>query len=328
MQRLTPDDFERECAEYDGAVLATPDIDHFCSSSAWILPAHDHLMPRRTAWFFRDAGTYVVLAQRQHTTGLRTLEPLESSWGLACPIIGTDTRQEAALVDAVLREYAAEWDLALFSGITPSSSLFQQLVPTLGGHYRLGVGQTTRRYVANVRDGLDGYLAGRSHGFRKKLAQADRRARLAGLTFERCSPSTAASTAAAYARILDVEARSWKGRDGVGINQGPLQAFYHAMTHRLVRRHALRLLFAQHDGRDVAYILGGTLERTYRGLQFSYDEAYAPLSLGSLCQRQQIEELCTEGFVNYDLGTEIAYKERWADRTFDTITLTVRPLRH
>src|SRR5688572_32387452 len=51
----------------------------------------------------------------------------------------------------------------------------------------------------------------------------------------------------------------------------------------------------------------------YRGLQFSYDDAFAQLGLGGLLQYHQIVELCAEGVTRYDLGTEMDYKRRWAE---------------
>ena len=101
-------------------------------------------------------------------------------------------------------------------------------------------------------------------------------------------------------------------------------SFYREMNRRLVDRGARRLLFATLDGADVAYIFGGLFGDTYRGLQFSFDHRYADLSLGNLCQLEQIRRLCNEGVPNYDLGTEVRYKKRWGDRVFTTSSLFVQ----
>ena len=83
--------------------------------------------------------------------------------------------------------------------------------------------------------------------------------------------------------------------------------------------------FATLDGGDAAYILGGVLGNTYRGLQFSFDDRYRAHSLGNLCQLQEIGRLCEQGVDVYDLGTEVPYKKRWGDRVFATTCLVVQP---
>ena len=60
-----------------------------------------------------------------------------------------------------------------------------------------------------------------------------------------------------------------------------------------------------------------------RGFQFSFDRRLRELSLGSLMQRAQIAALCDEGIETYDLGMDVRYKRRWADRARDTLTLAI-----
>ncbi len=166
-------------------------------------------------------------------------------------------------------------------------------------------------------------MSRRSRNFRKALRRARRAAEVAGIEFQSCHAAAPAAADALYERISCVETRSWKGRAGVGINSGNMHAFYRDMVPRLAARGLLRVIFAMHEGRDVAYVLGGVLGHTYRGLQFSYDRDYERNSLGNLCQYEQIVELCQEGVTNYDLGTGMDYKRRWAEKTRDSVTLFV-----
>jgi CelD/BcsL family acetyltransferase involved in cellulose biosynthesis len=99
------------------------------------------------------------------------------------------------------------------------------------------------------------------------------------------------------------------------------------MLPRLAARGALRLMFARHEGRDVAYILGAVAGDTYRGLQFSFDDAYRDDSLGNLAQYHQIAALCDEGVTRYDLGSGFPYKRRWAESGMVTMTLWAFPKR-
>jgi CelD/BcsL family acetyltransferase involved in cellulose biosynthesis len=129
--------------------------------------------------------------------------------------------------------------------------------------------------------------------------------------------------AALYARVLAIEGRSWKTRDGVGIAGGPMQAFYARMLPRLCALGQQRAMFAVRGGRDVGYILGAVLDGEYRGLQFSYDDDDAALGIGGLLQYHQIAALCDEGVQRYDLGTEMDYKRRWAETTLETEMLVL-----
>jgi hypothetical protein len=143
----------------------------------------------------------------------------------------------------------------------------------------------------------------------------------AGVEFETVHTPTVDEVDGVYARILDVETRSWKGRDEVGIDRGTMRAFYQLMIHRLARRNSLRVMFARRDGRDLGYILGGVLDDTYRGLQFSYDASCGQLSLGGNLQYRQLVQLCDAGYGYYDLGMRMEYKRRWAEQLRESIAL-------
>jgi CelD/BcsL family acetyltransferase involved in cellulose biosynthesis len=64
---------------------------------------------------------------------------------------------------------------------------------------------------------------------------------------------------------------------------------------------------------------------TYRGLQASFDDDYARLSLGSLMHDRQIEALAAEGVRAYDLGSEVEYKKRWGEEGLETVTVVAVP---
>jgi CelD/BcsL family acetyltransferase involved in cellulose biosynthesis len=102
-----------------------------------------------------------------------------------------------------------------------------------------------------------------------------------------------------------------------------MRAFYAAMLPRLCELGQQRTIFARIADRDVGYVLGAVSGGEYRGLQFSYDDDYAQLGVGSLLQYEQIVELVEEGVARYDLGTEMDYKRRWAEDTMETEMLVV-----
>nr|MBA3539105.1 GNAT family N-acetyltransferase [Deltaproteobacteria bacterium] len=134
---------------------------------------------------------------------------------------------------------------------------------------------------------------------------------------------TEAEAGELYDRIQTVETHSWKSRDGVGISTGPMRAFYSLMLPRLCTSRQQRVIFARLGDRDVGYIFGAVFEGEYRGLQFSYDDDLSHLGIGGLLQYHQVLELCADGIGRYDLGTEMAYKRRWAEELMETEMLVL-----
>lgn len=321
MDALTLDELDRRADAFDEVVASMPDIDHFCSSSAWILPAQAELMPPRRPWLFQGEHGYVAMMRGQHPDGWCYVEPLESMWGLACPLIGRDSALLVASFVGLCRERVDDWEVALLSGVTPGSPLCLSLVKQLAPRYELRLGPRAVRHVAELGGGVDTFLAHRSRNFRRALRRALRDAEAAGVEFEQVRPVDAAAALAAYERIVGVEARSWKGLVGVGIDNGTMHGFYRDMLPRLAAHDRMRVIFARRQGRDIGYILGAVFLGTYRGLQFSFDDGDRALALGNLCQYRQIVALCDEGVSRYDLGTDMEYKRRWSDTTHDTISL-------
>lgn len=335
MQPLTFDELTHESAAFDDRVMESRDLDHFCSSSDWILPAAAALMPPREPFLRRGESGYAALMRARHPGGFTYLEPLEAMWGLACPLVGPEPESLAAELASACAEDAPH-DVLILCGLTAGSPLFLSLMWALGPRYDLRLGPSTRRYVADLRGGADAFLARRSANLRGSLRKARRLAADAGITFVAYDHAASAGAngdagaaatdaGALYERILDVERRSWKGLAGTGILDGAMNGFYRLILGRLLARGTLRLMFGRHEGRDVAYILGAVLGDTYRGLQASFDDGYARFSLGSLAHHHQIEALSMEGVAYYDLGTDVEYKRRWGEPGLETVTLVAVP---
>lgn len=316
MEPLGLADLAARADDFDAKVAQSPQIDRFCSSSAWVVSAAETLMtPRASAIHVGEHG-YFAAMQAVHGD-LPYLEPLELSWGLACPLIGRDVD---ALVDEVAHHLAhrADWAFCLVPGV-PDGGPHQRALARPGRPWMVRRGTTTQRHIASLEGGLDGFLQRRSANFRRSLVKSEKAARAAGVEFvsaaELGGPEEAARL---YERIMAVEVGSWKSLSGNGISTGSMRDFYAAMLPRLLARGRARVMFARLGGADIGYIMGAVFDGTYRGLQFSYRDEHARYSIGSLCQVHQIEALCREGVTAYDLGTEMEYKARWAERTFPT----------
>lgn len=308
---------------FDEEVAACNEIDQFCSSSFWVLPAAIELMPPRSAAITRGPDGWLAFMRGEHPGSGRYLEPLESSWGLACPLIGRDTSNLVKWFADVLERTRQQWDLTLLAGVPTGSLLLMNLAHHLGKRFRVLRHAQSARHLASLVGGIEGFLGRRSGNFRRSLQRSQARARTEGIVFEHHQPHDVEQALGLFARVQAVESTSWKGRDEVGIATGAFGAFYRNMVPRLTRRQALHVLFARHDGKDVAFLLGGLFGDTFRGLQASFNEAYRTAGLGNLCQIEMLRRLPAD-VQFYDLGSAgLDYKARWAERTVTSEVLVV-----
>jgi hypothetical protein len=273
----------------------------------------------------RSEHGYVALAQSFHERLGRFRQPLEASWCLASPFAGeSPARLAQDFVRASMSE-VRDWDLLFLAGIARDGALYRALVEGFGGAHFVGVGPPAARYIASLEGGLDGFMGRRSAKFRANLRRVERRAQEEGITIEyQDSWEDVEGWRTLYQRVLAVEARSWKGRSGTGIMDGPMQTFYRHMLPRLCAQGMLRGMFLQREGEDVAFVFGGVFAGVYRGLQVSFDDALRGLSLGNVAQLCMIQRLCDEGVSAYDLGSELEYKKGWAEQLFETLSVVVR----
>lgn len=327
MRHLSFDELDAERNAFDELVTKTPDIDLFCSSTMWILPAREAFGPTYTSQVYRCDSGYIALAQTtlpdENGKTIRLLQPLELSWGFPCALIGEDAHALGReLAGLLLRSH--DWDLVALAGIVPDSPSFEGVLDALGRNFKLYRGESTRRFRAVLDGGFDGFLAKRSRDFRKNVRRGRVKAENAGIAFVQAPAApTPVEADALYDRILAVDDRSWKGREGVGLNASAMAVHYRGMTKRMAERGVLRLWFAQQGGRDIGYVLGGVFAGTYRGLQFAYDDDFSEYGLGNLAQLITIETVAGEGIGIYDLGSDVPYKAKWGEEVFETSTILV-----
>ncbi len=320
MNRLSLEELSEQAEAFDAAVMESGDIDIFCSSTDWVLPASEGLMPKRESYIFEEEGCYWAFMRSARAETYAYLEPLEAMWALACPVVGSNVDRLAAGIEELCSQPKEAWKLMLLAGLPASHPLLAAIVTRLTGRVRLALGDSSVRMVASLEDGIPAYLDRRSKGFRRSLRRAQAKAAAAGIAFEDASTLDAAT---AFRRILEVEKRAWKGRDEVGIVTGDMHDFYERMLPRLASRGSQQVRFATQGGRDLAYIMGGMRGGTYRGLQFSYDFEYREYGLGNLLQLEQMGHCERIGVHHYDLGMSMDYKRRWSDLEHETLALFV-----
>ncbi len=325
LKELTIEEFEAALQEYDDAVDQTgalgtdlsPEIDVACSSSDWLLPSMAVWAVDREPWIRRSDAGFIVLTRSDDADGATVLLPPDSMWGFASPIIGG---QPELLVDqlgeALLED--PSWDLVLLTGLAPDGLVETAVRSRLQDRFTLYAGPTMTRCRIDIPSFRD-HETSKQRRERRRIAN---RCAEQGVDIIDPLADQDPTLQDIFARIVDVEARSWKGLEGSGIIEPTLQGFYRRMLDR-VGIDRLRVLFARVDGEDVGYILGHMRGQEYRGLQISYAASHRHLSLGSLLQSAEIERSERTGIRSYDLGMDMAYKQRWSTHGFTTRTTAI-----
>lgn len=323
-KRIELDVFESEHPQYNAVVLETPEIDTFCTSTAWLLPALSAFHPDFEPFLYQLDSGYLCLG-RGHAPHLgRFLAPLEAMWGLASPVAGRDPLLLAEEVTDHFRSIESEWDTLWLCGLDARSVFFESITSRLMTRYRLGLGPRTKRHEASLEGGAEGWLSRRSRKFRKGLRRAEKRTVESGFEFDfPPSPESVAEAEALYARCIAIEKASWKGRAEVGIQSGAMYAFYEDMVRRLAGTGCLLTCFVTHEGRDIGFLFGAHEEGLFRGLQMSFHDEYRRYEIGNLMQLEVIRRLADRGTARYDLGSALAYKKRWAEGGRETSALAV-----
>ncbi len=326
MRWLSFEELEAASDEIDALAAATPEIDGFCSSTAWIVPARAAFTPQADPVILLGDHGVATLMAMSLAGGVRAAFPLEASWGLASPFL---SRTPDALVDELFHALRSRpraerrVHAIVASGLGETSTALEALARASRRPLQPAA-PATDRVVASLAGGLDGFLARRSPRMRAALRRVRRAASDRGIVYERHTRFTGDEAVAAAARIFALEERSWKAAEGGGMEPGPMREFYRLMLPRLARRDALRVVFVTREGRDLAFCFGGLFpaggEITYRGLQASYDDAFAAEAPGILAHYEMIHLCCDEAIAAYDLGTDMEYKRRWGEPGLRTVS--------
>lgn len=312
---------------FDQLVARTPEIDGFCTSSDWILPAREAFSPTAAPFIIQCEAGIVALMRRPFAGVGEWACPLEVSWGLASPLVGADPEP---LVDVMLGAVASTRGLRAVAlcGLAVAGRAERALLRRAGGRFGVHEGPAMARVVADLRGGVDGFYGRRSPKFRASTRRAVRQARADGVRYERHGESAdGAQVAKIYERILAVEAQSRKAVLGGGLTVPEMRRFYELMLPRLAARRALRVVFVTRDGVDLAFVFGGLFDGgagvEYRGLQVSFDDRFAASSPGVLAHMEMIRWLAEDGVASYDLGSDMEYKRRWGELGLETKTWVV-----
>lgn len=285
-------------------------LDPYCSSPYWGLPLVE-AFHRRGRLVVYDNGLGMAIFHEIDVEGGRLILPCDTMWGLGTSIFSPGSKDFLLeLAQGWLRE-SGPLRQATVAGPFLSSPLWKsevwQLFPAWGQ-------SDSARQIASLDGGVEGYLSRRSANFRSRLRRAIKKSMANGVVVE-FWPHNASQerTLELFERAMQVEAKSWKGIAGYGVDRGQMCEFYGHMLPMLAERGYLRGLFLCREGKDLSYLFGASFAGGFRGLQFSFDDAEHQ-SLGNVAQWYMIEALCQEGCKFYDLGQAMPYKVRWAEQ--------------
>jgi hypothetical protein len=306
MNHLTLDEFRERSGEFDAAVAATPEISNFCSESLWQLSARDclhHVREEAPHFIVEDEGRWLVFAEKEQAG---VFFPFESAWMFGCPLIGDPEKSVTTFLDAT--SSCPQPTGFCIGGIGQKGRLHEALQKTRSHWRRYQEFPGTDCMIINLVDGVEAWLGRRSRKFQRTIRNAESGNEIEIISANDSSPEDI------FQRILRIQKQTYKWQEGTDIFQIPeYAAFYERLIKGLHDQGKLRLLFAMHQGEEVAHILGGVSGGTYRGLQMSFVESLRPLGLGNRLQLENLRRCAAEGITRYDLGMHSAYKERWAD---------------
>jgi CelD/BcsL family acetyltransferase involved in cellulose biosynthesis len=117
----------------------------------------------------------------------------------------------------------------------------------------------------------------------------------------------------AAGRFTDLEARSWKERQGTSIRGRGLEDFYREIVSTMSVQGWMRSYSLELNRRTIAFALGALYRGTHFILKTSYDEAYGKLSPGVCLFYQVVRRDFDDGVSLIDfLGEESRWKNEWA----------------
>lgn len=322
MERLSLQLLDERADHFNALVRKTPEIDKFCSSTYWTIPAHLAFANHRPVWIRQSEAGYLALALGNRFNRGPCLEPLEFVWGSGCPLVGPDTESLLDSLEQEMHLLRRRRIPILLAGLPWGGRLFRGLIRKFHPYMDVRHGSLTRCFRASLANGLDGFMSRRSASFRANVRRSSRQAHAAGFQFEYISRvANREEMQALYRRVVAIERKSWKGELGTGLLEPSMFEFYQQMLTRLWTSQSLRVLIVRHQDEDVGFVMGALLDGIYRGLQISFNQRYRHHSLGNVLQYEIIVRLCQEPCDLYDLGVGMEYKERWGEDIFETILL-------
>jgi CelD/BcsL family acetyltransferase involved in cellulose biosynthesis len=149
----------------------------------------------------------------------------------------------------------------------------------------------------------------------KRVARWRKRVRkienIEGMSVHRMDPSV--NVDSLVDGFTDVEARSWKERQGTSIRGRGLEAYYHDLCRELASAGWFHPVWLERDGRMFAFVLGVVYRGALYALKTSFDEKYGEFSPGTPLFHYLVTDAFGMGCWKVDfLGEPSRWKSEWA----------------
>jgi Acetyltransferase (GNAT) domain len=168
------------------------------------------------------------------------------------------------------------------------------------------------------------FLAGKSQTFRKNLKAAGRKLRESGELRYRVYDK-AADVLDQLETYHDIEARSWKAGEGIGVSRNSdYFAFYRALAEVFGRSGSFTVRTLTVNGNPIAGTFGLVYDGVYYSLQIAHDREFSRCSPGTYLEALEMEECLARGYREYEfLGGFLNNKSRWTSTSRYTTQLHV-----
>ena len=141
MTWLSFEDFAQNRDAYDACVRKTPEVDVFCSSSHWVLPAQSVYAPGVQPFIWKTENAYCAFMLAAIQPDVFCAMPLEVGWGLACPLIGSEPDLTVGALSAALKRASLRPDYVLITGLMEDGGLHDALRKRFPGQLMLDPSQ-------------------------------------------------------------------------------------------------------------------------------------------------------------------------------------------
>ena len=256
-----------------------------------------------------------IEAVKAYGRWLKRLAFIGSRWEVDRPRLlfpADEARLTRALV-AFLAARSRKWDFCeLHEQPTGSEALGTLEAAFRSAGYLVGRTRDSDCAYLALQGTWTDFLAGKSQTFRKNLKTAGRRLRTEGDVAYRVY-DTLPDVLEQLEAYRDLEARSWKSGEGVGIGRDAgYFEFYREMAERFGQRRAFVVRMLSVDGRPVAGTFGLAHDGVFYSLQIAHDAAFSRSSPGTYLEALEMEQCFRDGFREYEfLGGFLSNKSRW-----------------
>ncbi|HEY0687090.1 MAG TPA: GNAT family N-acetyltransferase [Steroidobacter sp.] len=173
----------------------------------------------------------------------------------------------------------------------------------------------------------DQYIETLSSRRRQDYRRARRGLEKSGKVTVEIQTPTVATVDASFTEAMQVEASSWKGRNGSAmLTNARLGGFYRLLAQRLAKEGELRLCFLRLDGVPVAMQIAAVYAQRWWVLKIGYDERWAEHSPGIQLMWEALREAFGLGLKTFEmLGSAEPWLTIWARDQRDYGTLAFYP---